>query len=103
MTNPWWTDVPAVIGASAAAVSAIFAVLIWVVYRGQWKSMAEQAQYMRDGLAETRKAADAAKDGAMTAARTLVMANRPKLLVRPIEVDGFSGRRILERLHNGRA
>lgn len=57
---------------------------------------------MRDGLTETTKAADAAKESATIAARTLVMANRPKLVVRPIEIDGFSGRRILERLRNGR-
>jgi hypothetical protein len=55
--HQWWADAPAAISAVAAGVSAIFAVLIWLVYRGQWQTMAEQAKYMRDGLAETKQAA----------------------------------------------
>ena len=34
--------------------------MIWLVYKGQWKTMNEQANYMRDGLEETKKAAGAA-------------------------------------------
>jgi len=60
----WWTLTPAVISAISAAVSAIFAVLIWIVYRGQWQTMALQAHYMRDGMVETAKAANAARRGA---------------------------------------
>ena len=43
----------------------------------------QQAVYMRQGLAETRKAADAATSA-------LIMTHRPRLIVRPITVDGFN-------------
>jgi hypothetical protein len=45
--------------------------------------------YMRDGLTATHHAADAAKLGADTATSALNMANRPRLVIRHIVVDGI--------------
>jgi hypothetical protein len=41
--TPWWTVAPAVVGACGAAISAVFAGLVWWVYKGQWRTMGEQA------------------------------------------------------------
>ena len=63
-----WTILASVVSAFAAATSAVFAFLIWRVYRGQLETMNQQARYMREGIDETRKAADAAKKSADTIA-----------------------------------
>lgn len=63
--------------AQADVWMAIFSGLLVVVAALQWWAMRKQAKYMRDGLEQTRKAADAAKSSAETAVKTLRITQRP--------------------------
>ncbi|MEP7307320.1 MAG: hypothetical protein ABJA98_17565 [Acidobacteriota bacterium] len=68
----------------------------------QKAAASEQAGYMRDGLAATKIAADAAKAGADTATTALNIANRPRLVIRQVVTDGFSeSGNIRSQLTNG--
>lgn len=67
------------------------------IMTGQRGAADAQSGYMRDGLAETRKAAE-------TNTNALAYANRPRLIMRPFNIEGFDrGGWITERLHSGEA
>jgi hypothetical protein len=70
----------ALFGALVAA-SAFLAFAILFVYIGQFIAMARQEQYLRDGLAETRRIAEAASKSANIAEATLQMTQRAQLAV----------------------
>lgn len=90
----WWTLGPPLASAIAAIGSFLFAGAIWWVYVRQLQAMREQAKHMADGLAAAKLSADVAR-------QTLLIVNRPKLALRPLEVDGILGRHIADRLQNG--
>lgn len=52
--------------------------------------MEQQAQYMREGLNETRKAADAARNSADTAEQALMIANRGWLMISDFNVSNLT-------------
>lgn len=99
----WWTFDSSTVSAFSAAVSALFAIAIFLVYVGQLRAMKRQAAYMRDGLNVTQMAAAAAKESADAAARTLILSHRPALVIRHIVVDGIDSGTIGEGLTNGYA
>lgn len=67
--------------AIAAAFGAVFTFLIYKVYVGQLATMTEQSNHMRDGLIETKKAADAARVSADAAILAVEHADRPWIRV----------------------
>jgi hypothetical protein len=83
----WWTQGAHVLGVAAAlfgglvAASAFMAFAILFVYIGQLIAMARQEQFLRDGLAETRRLADAASKSANIAEATLQITQRAQLAV----------------------
>ena len=64
-----------------------------------------QVAVLVGGLIWTKRAADAAKKSADAARDSILMANRPRLVVRPISVDGIDQQdgRIATKLTNGKA
>ena len=61
-----------------------------------------QTRASRIAAQAAKASADAAKMSAEAARQALILTHRPRLLVWPIEVEGFDRRRIGDRLINGR-
>ena len=67
----------------------------WYAMHRQRIAMEDQARYMKEGLAETRKAADASRDSADTAMRAFASSRRPRLSMRLTTLpDGVRGMQI---------
>ena len=105
----WWADWVRGAGAAAAlfgamvAASAFLAFAILFVYIGQFIAMARQEQYLRDGLAETRRIAEAASKSANIAEATLQMTQRAQLAVIYFEFGPHNKARIptaILQVHN---
>ena len=87
-SSDWWLRWSTI--ATAIATLAIAGLGIfqgWAMHK-QRLAMDAQAAYMRDGLAETKKAADASVASAETARRTFVDSHQPKLAVRFMFLNG---------------
>jgi len=63
--------------------------LVWLSWR-QWRAMKLQGDYMRDGLAITKQAADAARLSAETAEQALHLTQRAFLVIKQWEVKDWT-------------
>lgn len=92
----WW-------GIGRDALLVLFTGALAVLAHRQHQAMVQQANYMRDGLGETKKAADAAKEGARIADLSLRITQRPIVLIDSIVMIGPRGmQNPVERCINSR-
>lgn len=75
-SNDWWAIGSAFVSALATIAIAVLAFFQWRTMDRQRCAMDAQAIYMRDGLVETKKAADAATAGVEVARSSMQMAQR---------------------------
>jgi hypothetical protein len=73
----------------ATAVLCYIARLQWRTMVAHKQSLEAMAAHMENGLAETTKAANAARDSAKTSEQTFVASHRPRLTVRFMSADGI--------------
>lgn len=74
----------------ATVALGIIAYFQWRTMQGHHAALTNMAAHMESGLAETVKAASAARDSAETANRTFVASHRPRLEVRFMSDNGIA-------------
>jgi len=77
----WWLKWSTIISAVATFGIFVLAFFQWRAMRGHKEALDAMAEYMRVGLAETRKAADAAKKSAEVSEMALKLTQRADILV----------------------
>ena len=78
----WWLKWSTIVSAVATFCIAVLAWFQWRAMRGHKEALDAMATHMRNGLAETKKAADAAKESADAARDSFIAVHRPQLTVR---------------------
>jgi hypothetical protein len=77
----WWLKWSTIISAVATFGIFVLAFFQWRAMRGHKEALDAMAEHMRDGLVETRKAADAAKKSAEVSEMALRLTQRADILV----------------------
>jgi hypothetical protein len=87
----WWLKWSTIISAAATLCIAVLAFFQWRAMRGHKEALDAMAVYMRDGLKETKKAADAATKSADTAERALKLTQRADVLLSGVSLRDSAG------------
>jgi hypothetical protein len=87
----WWSKWSTILSAIASIGIAVLAFFQWRTMRGHKEALDAMAKHMKNGLEETTKAANAARDSADAAHQSLLATQRPKVAVRFMAGDIDTG------------